>query len=50
MSHSGTKIRTLSTTRLSEYVSSKKSGSILSKMCAANKVLIEKIENMYYSY
>ncbi|XP_060855121.1 zinc finger MYM-type protein 1-like [Metopolophium dirhodum] len=41
-SHAGTKIHVQSTVRLSEYVFSKKSGSVLSKMCTANKVLIEK--------
>lgn len=42
MSHSGTKTHILSTSRLSEYLSSKKSESVLSKICTANKVLIEK--------
>lgn len=42
MSHTSTKIHVLSTSRLSEYISSKNSGSVLSKMCIANKVLIEK--------
>lgn len=42
MSHTGTKIHVQSTTRLSEYVSSKKLGTVVSKMCIANKILIEK--------
>lgn len=42
MSHTSTKIHVLCTSRLPEYISSKNSGSVLSKMCTANKVLIEK--------